>query len=73
MTYELMALLHESLRMVAVMLRLMLERCCRMSYHCTMTVSSWPFNHFFRFWLTCAFQMSSLVFMASSEYPRRLC
>ena len=68
MKYELMELFHVSSRIMAEMFRLMLLCCCRMSTHCKLTVSAFPLRNDCE---SCAFQMSSFVFIDASEYPRR--
>ena len=65
-----MALLHESVREKALMARLMLLRSFRISYHCTLSVSDLFLRNVCE---SCAFHMSSLVFIDSSSKPRRLC
>ena len=43
--YELMELLHESVRENALIERLMLLRSCKMSYHCTLSVNDLFFKN----------------------------
>ena len=61
--------MRESERIVALIVRLMLLRCCRMSFAWRLTVALRPSRNRYD---TCAFQMSSLVFMSALLYPRRL-
>ena len=64
-----MAFVSLSRRIVALMVRLMLLRCARMSYACREMVAALPFRKRYD---TCAFQISSFVFMSRLAYPRRL-
>src|SRR5574344_792837 len=54
---------------MAEMVRLMVLCCCRMSYHCKLTVSGLPLRKLCESW---AFHTNSFVFIELSLYPRLL-